>query len=211
MHSDDDIVLHKVYPVRQIDNKIVVPESTLYWLMHPWLNKECSKLEAGGFMLEVSNWIGSNSDRKSEWKETQRDYAATRWNLLSAADKQLFDKKGWTKRFKASGIGGVRGWDNEDDTSTNSIKLKCLHLHYAHFLAQSKSCCTYKVNIVGKRVHKEIKEILRSLFFLSVYSTVNVVMSPRCSSSFASVLSVYLFMRFPVFFLTFPSIRTIQC
>ena len=150
-----DTVVHKVYPARNLAKSSIVPETTLYWLVHPWLDKECSKLEASGYMSEIVAWIGEDTNRKKEWRELNRQAGIERWDLLKQQDKDLFDQKGWTKRFKAAGIGGIRGWDHSNEPGSP----KCLHLHYAHYLSnQTKENC----NLIGKQIHFKLLELHKS-------------------------------------------------
>ena len=69
--------------------------------------------------------------------------------MLSESDQSLFECKGWDKRFNTAGIGGIR------DFSALPVKVKCLHLHAAHYLAQaSLGVPNEERNIVGERAMK---------------------------------------------------------
>jgi hypothetical protein len=131
------VVVNQVYPLRQDERyrknalQPIVPEPTTYWLVHPILKKELSRLEANGFISTIQTWINDDSDRSQQWRHMQQKYATDRWALLNEQDKQFLMQQKWAKRFQETGIGGVRGWQKDGPT-----KLKCLHLHYAHYLAQ---------------------------------------------------------------------------
>ena len=177
--ESNDVVVHQVYPLRDLDLALdkksnvskerpttnVVPESTLHWLMHPWLRHECSQLEAGGFITHVQSWIDGSNARRAEWRRMQASYSFDRWGLLVKRDQEMFESKRWSERFNSSGVGGMRGWEE------GPVKLKCLHLHYAHYLAQRaqltlmteetdgkmvENISELNMNMAGKRVHEEI-------------------------------------------------------
>ena len=119
-------VLNFVYPLRTDHRRtknakeIIVPESTTMWLIHPWLSREISMLEHTGFISVVQNYLDSSEERRISFKKCQQQYAQERWQALTCKDKQFLHDKGWAQRFKSTGIGGVRGWDEV----TTSAKAK---------------------------------------------------------------------------------------
>lgn len=64
-------------------------------------------------------------------------YAASRWELLTDRDRELVEAKGWVRPLKDVGIAGIR----------NFASVKCLHTHYAHYLAT-------KDNLIGQWVQE---------------------------------------------------------
>ena len=58
-------------------------------------------------------------------------YAAERWALLTETDRHFAVSRGWTQRLRDDGVSGMR--DNGGGAS-----VKCLHTHYAHFLARGR-------------------------------------------------------------------------
>jgi hypothetical protein len=186
--SPSSNVVHQVYPLRvdkryrRNENEKNVPETTIYWLVDPHLNKKISSLESSGYTSCVQTWISNHPMRIEIWKMNQLEYSKERWNNLHLNDRLLFNKKGWSDRFKDSGIGGIRGWNDSND----AIRVKCLHLHYAHYLVTKKrnaiidnesssvttedTGCTRKetdftsaigsnvqvYNLAGYKVHKEL-------------------------------------------------------
>ena len=164
------MVVHQVYPARVLPNCNFVPEATLHWLMHPWLRHECSRLEAEGFITDVQGWINGDKAMLAEWRRMQEQYSVTRWSCLERRDQDMFESNKWSERFNNSGVGGVRGWED------GPVKLKCLHLHYAHYLVQRATARVMSVmmveeidvvldhgkdvecplNLAGRRVHEEI-------------------------------------------------------
>ena len=108
------------------------PFPTLFWLTCPDLKKKVSHLERDGL---IAHW----ESKKTVVEQLQADhhrYLEMRiavfkkhhrhWNQLSG------DK---LKVIHETCIGGLR----------NLSSIKCLHSHYAHFLADS--------NVLGKRIH----------------------------------------------------------
>jgi hypothetical protein len=67
------------------------------------------------------------------------NYARERWNLLTQRDQELvMERKGWKNALHENvGIAGIR----------NFGRVKCLHTHYAHYLAT-------KDNIIGQWVQE---------------------------------------------------------
>ncbi len=119
-----------VIKVSPLTNEIPFP--TLYWLTCPKLKKKISHLEKKGL---INQW---EKDKKfiEKLKEDHQRYQSMRMSLLKelySEWKKLPESK--LKILRDTGIGGIR----------NFAHVKCLHLHYAHFLADN--------NIVGERVH----------------------------------------------------------
>ena len=114
------------------------PFPTLFWLTCPRLKKEISHLERKG---TIDEW-----ERDGEMMEKLRDdhlrYRQMRMLLLKERHhhwREISLEK--LRILKETGIGGVR----------NLNSIKCLHSHYAHFLAD--------YNVVGKRVHTLLHEV----------------------------------------------------
>ena len=71
-------------------------------------------------------------------------YAADRWALLDDEERAFVQDRGWDS-LRTVGVAGIR------DGGT-----KCLHAHYAHFLAT-------RANPVGEWVHARLPEAIQRL------------------------------------------------
>ena len=70
-------------------------------------------------------------------------YAEARFSVLSPNHHALVDAKGWTEVVRDHGIAGI----------ANFSTVKCLHCHYAHFLARPDHG-----NVIGEWVHELLLE-----------------------------------------------------
>lgn len=70
-------------------------------------------------------------------QESHESYARERWEMLTPSDRELVERNGWTRALRDVGVAGIR----------NFAAVKCLHTHYAHFLATGE-------NLIGEWVHE---------------------------------------------------------
>ena len=110
----------RVYPI--VQGK---PFPTLYWLTCPFLSKEIDPLEAAEWVKQLEVRMAQESDLRSSMQEAHRRYFRQRDQLLSSEDKAGLEAEGTMAGLADRGIGGISNWD----------RLKCLHLHVAHELA----------------------------------------------------------------------------
>ncbi|RJQ32385.1 MAG: DUF501 domain-containing protein [Actinobacteria bacterium] len=96
------------------------PFPTLYYLTCPFLVKEISRIENEGYISKLEEKISRDTEYKVRFLKAQAAYIKER-GLLS------------------KGIAGV----------SNLERIKCLHAHYAHYLATGE-------NPVGKQIEKLI-------------------------------------------------------
>lgn len=111
---------------------------TLYWLTCPELVSAISRLEAEGMVASLQRQIESDPRLRQEMEKAHARYARQRLALL---DDEGFREE-YPKLFEVirnSGVGGIRGQG-----------IKCLHTHYADYLAAGD-------NPVGELVHQELK------------------------------------------------------
>jgi len=111
-----------------------VPWPNTFWLCCPVAISKIGKLEHEGFIKTYNS--------RFEHPETQPDpedalldatkfraqhtkYASHRWRLLSPDDVSLAKREGYDAVLEKCGVGGLRV----------PTQVKCLPLHYAHFLA----------------------------------------------------------------------------
>lgn len=95
---------------------------TLFWLSCPFLKRLVSRLEASGWIKILHDKLAVDQALKEELDLAHADYSRLSRSLLGS--KEL---KGG--RDLGSGICGVKDLAN----------IKCLHAHYAHYLATGKN------------------------------------------------------------------------
>jgi hypothetical protein len=113
------------------------PFPTLYYLTHPETVEAVSRLEDLGLIRKYELKIEEDDELRKEFLKAQKNYTKER---IKVAGLRLFQLKE-NKRcvIEKTGIGGVK----------DLTKIKCLHAHYAHYLATGK-------NPIGKIVHEEL-------------------------------------------------------
>ena len=135
-------------PVRDLDKRPVVlmvdpllggrPFPTLYWLSHKTLHKEISKIESRGFIKHLEKTIlPLREDIQQQLLQDTRQYQRKRWSLLASFHDLESVSGPYKKQLQTTGIGGLKDF----------TKIKCLHLHYAHYLAHR--------NIIGRIMEEE--------------------------------------------------------
>jgi len=120
-----------------------VPFPTLYWLSSKELGKAIGQIEGKGFVKEVEQRLQDDEVLREAYLVNQRDYVATRWELMLPQDKAQLDALGFTEVFTRYGIGGISQWD----------KVRCLHMQYAHHLVAG--------NVIGELMDQEFGLHLR--------------------------------------------------
>ena len=116
------------------------PFPTLYYLTCPFLVKEVSKLEESGLILGLQRLLAADEALQRDFFQAQNSYREKRFSLLSPKERSKLDPSG-AKVLKKNGIAGVK----------NLSQIKCLHAHYAHFLASGD-------NPVGEKVHQGLNK-----------------------------------------------------
>lgn len=102
------------------------PFPTVFWLTCPQFIKEISRIESTGFIKEIEAMLAQEKAFAKRLVDAHKEYAETRNTLLNQCPgitekvKQIFD---------GTGIGGVRRFD----------AVKCLHLHFAHYLGGGRN------------------------------------------------------------------------
>ena len=105
-----------------------IPFPTLYWLIDPRLNKQIADIERTGGVRAIEALLESDEALMRQHLRDNRDYAGTRWALLSRDEQQIAGAQGLVAVLQQSGIGGV----------ANHRAVKCLHAQYAYHLAHHK-------------------------------------------------------------------------
>jgi hypothetical protein len=135
------------------------PFPTMVWMSCPVLKAQISKLEVDGLVdifeerlncdgvdtADIS--IGSDDltpppptflDRMHR---AHQQYASERWTRFSDEHKEYVESQGWVENLRDVGVAGIREFNH----------VKCLHCHYAHFLARPQHD-----NVIGQWVHAEM-------------------------------------------------------
>lgn len=129
--SDNKPLVISVLPI--VEGK---PFPTTYWLVSSKLKKLISHIERDGFISQLDEKIKTDASLKATLISNHENYQNDRKQLaenLVDNDLAKYNEMSWDNL----GIGGIRDWDH----------IKCLHLHYAHFLARE--------NIIGKIIEDE--------------------------------------------------------
>lgn len=134
----------KVYPLL-MKNRGGTPETkasfeifpTLFWLTCPTIVAQISQLEHQGCIKELERIIAEDRDFRRNYHQDHRRYVEERWQILKDEDKHFLKERGLAYVLKKKGIGGIADWD----------KVKCLQLHYAHYLARD--------NIIGRLLDEQ--------------------------------------------------------
>jgi hypothetical protein len=108
--------------------------SNLIWLTCPFLNDKIHKLETGGSIRKISDFINSDRTMFTMMKDAHTKNYYLRKKMIEKVIVD-FPEAVIDKHIVDSGIGGIR----------DIAYLKCLHLHYAHYLICDE-------NIAGKIV-----------------------------------------------------------
>jgi len=110
------------------------PFPTLFWLTCPYLSKAIDRLEADGWIGRLERRLAEDPMLQEEMERAHRRYIGARAAMLTAEDRHAVEAAGTEPSLSARGIGGIADWR----------RLKCLHLHVAHELADA--------NPIGRRV-----------------------------------------------------------
>ncbi|KAL7531034.1 hypothetical protein ACHAWF_003604, partial [Thalassiosira exigua] len=114
-------------------HQIIEPFPTLYWLTSPQLRAEISKLELSKThsVPRMEERLRSSPAHLRQMARAHESYGRRRWELLTDEDKQKINERGWKDALDESrGVAGICMKDGRCD------RVKCLHAHAAHYLAQ---------------------------------------------------------------------------
>ncbi|EQC33108.1 hypothetical protein SDRG_09096 [Saprolegnia diclina VS20] len=147
-HGHEPAVL-KLYPLRNCmdaykkhERAYIEPFPTTFWLASTELKEKVSVLEGMGFVDIFTERLTSNPEYLEAMAMAHQSYADLRYGLLTPRDMAIVEAKGWQRALKHVGIAGIR----------NRASVKCLHTHYAHYLAT-------KTNIVGAWVQEALDDL----------------------------------------------------
>ena len=106
------------------------PFPTTFWLVCPWLVRRAGTVEAEGGVRRLEGWL--NLRAPGEWRPYNREHQLVRLRLMNPLVRDLlrrFRPAVWD-RLRQAGVGGTR--------YGSEIRVKCLHLQTASWLALSR-------------------------------------------------------------------------
>jgi len=124
-------------------SRAATPWPNLFWLMGPEIQVRVGRLEHLGLIKSFRAKLQNNPELKQRFDADHRKYAELRWSLLTPEDQKYALECGYDDALRECGIGGVK----------YTLQVKCLHVHYAHFLATGQ-------NLVGEWVQAALDENL---------------------------------------------------
>ncbi|CAH0479038.1 unnamed protein product [Peronospora belbahrii] len=101
------------------------------------LKARVSTLEDQQFVLTLQHRLDADEAAKEKMVQSHREYAEQRWQMMTPHDIELVKSRGWEFVLRNVGIAGIREFTN----------VKCLHTHYAHYLATGN-------NLIGEWVQR---------------------------------------------------------
>jgi len=116
------------------------PFPTLYWLSSKDLDVAISRIEASGWVKQIEQELQQDEALREAFYAQQQRYVERRQALMRAEDRARIEEKGLAEVFARYGIGGIAQWD----------KVRCLHMQYAHWLADGD-------NVIGERLEQEFE------------------------------------------------------
>lgn len=117
------------------------PFPTMYWLSCPSLKAAVSQLENQGLVGDWEQRLQADPALLTAMQNAHKRYAQERWEMLTSADADIIRQRGWESSLGLSvGVAGI----------SKPTTIKCLHTHFAHFLATGE-------NVVGGWVQHALR------------------------------------------------------
>lgn len=101
------------------------PFPTLFWLTCPHLVREVDRLEADGWIGRLERGMAKDEELRAGMERAHERYIENRFALLNDGEHRSIESRGQASSLLEKGIGGI----------ADRARLKCLHLHVAHDLA----------------------------------------------------------------------------
>ena len=120
-----------------------VPWVNMYFLVCPRLITLVGRLEQAGYIDKFDLRIEHDPECADQFLRDHNSYAAERWGLLTLEDRNYAISKGYENVLQNSGVCGV----------FYKRRVKCLHAHYAHYLASNQT------TLVGKWIHDALTPV----------------------------------------------------
>ena len=125
-----------VYPL--VDE---APFPTSYWLTCPYLSLAVDRLEAVGWISRLEDRMAGDERLRLAMDAAHDRYVVERVSMLSAADRSAVERLGFAESLTGRGIGGI----------ADRNRLKCLHLHVAHELADANPIGRFVLDALNRR------------------------------------------------------------
>jgi len=138
----------RVPPV--VDGK---PFPTLYWLTCPFLCRAVSELEELGWVRRLEGRLAAEAELRAALDRADGEYVAARRELLSVEEERELARRGQLRELEVRGIGGI----------ADRTRLKCLHLHVAHALAERNPIGEIVLHMLARPACEAEKTICSSL------------------------------------------------
>ena len=129
----------------------------MFWLCCPDTIRRIARLESLGLIHTLSDRLAASPDAAAQFRGSHERYMEERWGMLSSEQREYVRGRGWGAYFERGGIGGIKDWG----------QIKCLHLHYAHYLASreggegaegsGEEAGRVGGNVVGGWVHRALR------------------------------------------------------
>ncbi|MEM8884826.1 MAG: DUF501 domain-containing protein [Planctomycetota bacterium] len=126
--EDGEVLVRRCYPVRMHGDR-PTPFPTLYWLAGEALVKHISHVEREGWIKRLEAEIAADPELTAAFRADHARYIEQRWALLDEEDRALVRRFDMEADLRERGIGGLLDFG----------KIKCLHLQYAHHLADANT------------------------------------------------------------------------
>ena len=107
----------------------IAPFPTMFWLSCPELGRIISRLEMSGLIQQLDDRLAQDDELAAALQSDHERYVVQRWQLLNETEQLQVRDAGLYDMFQKRGIGGLNHWRS----------VKCLHLHFAHHLADSNA------------------------------------------------------------------------
>ncbi|MEM7577624.1 MAG: DUF501 domain-containing protein [Planctomycetota bacterium] len=127
----------RVHPLK-ISGHRIEPFPTTYWLRDGDLHRAVADLERQGWIKRLEKRVAGDEGFAAFLKADHARYAAARWAMLDLEQRTLVTRRGWVEALRDRGVGGVADF----------TKVKCLHAHVAHALAD-RAADSEVINVTG--------------------------------------------------------------
>ncbi|MDR1376540.1 MAG: DUF501 domain-containing protein [Synergistaceae bacterium] len=110
--------------------RMLTPFPTSFWLTCPWLARFVGTIESGGGVGELEHWIERYAPHA--WIPFNMEHQRIRLALLPETALNFLRRcvPSVFRRLRGGGVGGIRY-----DTKTRRVRVKCIHLQAASWLA----------------------------------------------------------------------------
>lgn len=105
------------------------PFPTLYWLSSRDLYTAIAGLETRGVVKELEQRLETDATMREALATDHRRYIEKRQLAMLPEHREWIASRNLQRRFDSAGVGGIERFD----------KIRCLHMHYAHHLADGNS------------------------------------------------------------------------